>query len=462
MGNNSITQRTETAKAIKAKESNWEEESYQIGCQAARQAALERLKALEEQLFEKHPGSWRVEGSRSRTLVTRFGDLTVRRRLYRDAEGGYHFLLDEYLGWPAGQLATPSLQASLVELATQTAFRSVSQTLAKLTAGVLSSGTIYQLVKKTANRALAREEADWQAMYERGELPSGEDRQVKILFTEADGTFVHLQREAQTHYEVKQAIAYEGWERLAGKEERYRLVGKRVYCQANEEMPFWEGAGLEWSRKWDLGNLQQVVIGGDGASWIDSGLGEFRGSQRQLDGFHLARACGKGWQEGAILYEAIRAGDIEQARQLMESLSPREGRGVARSRQYVKRNIEKGRDWRTHSELTGRGLGSMESNEDKLIANRMKKRGLSWTIKGALRMNKAIQLAANEQIKPFCERPQPLPERNSVSQVKVSPARKKGYQKWLEAYLPALHGPHANRPWVKHLRDVSNLSCRLN
>ena len=51
-----------------------------------------------------------------------------------------------------------------------------------------------------------------------------------------------------------------------------------------------------------------------------------------------------------------------------------------------------------------RGLGTMESNEDKLFADRMKKRGLSWTIKGAQRMGKAIELAFNEELARWCGR----------------------------------------------------------
>ena len=45
---------------------------------------------------------------------------------------------------------------------------------------------------------------------------------------------------------------------------------------------------------------------GDDASWIDKGTDELGFSVRQLDGFHLARACRKGWKQGADMYDAIR------------------------------------------------------------------------------------------------------------------------------------------------------------
>ena len=52
----------------------------------------------------------------------------------------------------------------------------------------------------------------------------------------------------------------------------------------------------------------------------------------------------------------------------------------------------------------------MESNEDKLFADRMKKRGLSWTIRGAQRMGKAIELAFNEELARWCGRKPSVPE----------------------------------------------------
>jgi len=46
----------------------------------------------------------------------------------------------------------------------------------------------------------------------------------------------------------------------------------------------------------------------------------------------------------------------------------------------------------------------VESNEDKLFADRMKKRSLSWTKKGARLMGKAIELSFNGGLKGYCRR----------------------------------------------------------
>ena len=87
-------------------------------------------------------------------------------------------------------------------------------------------------------------------------------------------------------------------------------MGKRVYCQGDEGIDFWEGVTLAFGRRWDWGRIPLVVINGDGAKWIDEGVKAFERAIRQLDGFHLARSCRQaGGEKGANLYEAIRKGE---------------------------------------------------------------------------------------------------------------------------------------------------------
>lgn len=117
---------------------------------------------------------------------------------------------------------------------------------------------------------------------------------------EADGLWVHLQREKQGHYELKNAIVYEGWELIG--DERYELVNKRVYSHSDKSISFWEGLSLMMDRYWDLSSVKLIVIGGDGADWVESGKEEIPFSVFQACGFHLSRACGKGWKNNQYIY----------------------------------------------------------------------------------------------------------------------------------------------------------------
>jgi len=453
---------------VEIQDKDWEENCYQLGCRVARAVANRYLEQKEEQILKERPVELRVKDMRERTLVTRFGDITVRRRRYQDKQGAYHFLLDDHLNWRSHQSATPSLTEALVDSATGSTFRRVSREVEKYTAGVLSASTVHGLLQRVTQNAIDREKADWRSCFESGTLSPPGPGKIPVLYTEADGLWVHLQQEKQEHYELKNAIAYEGWERISQKEERYELVGKKVYCRGDDSIPFWDGAGLEWHSWWDLGYTDLIVVGGDDAGWIDKGTDELGFSVRQLSGFHLARSCRRGWENGGDMYDAIRSNRI---RSTLGTLREHEGKTAEKSRYYVLNRLEKGADWRekvVEYEIRedfqipegARGLGAIEGNEANLFADRMKDRGMSWTISGAQHMGKAIQLSFNGELHKWCggrlldsQTPEKALSFDLFDQLDSNDKR---------TALPATEGPHASRQWVKALKKLSTPYYPLN
>jgi len=231
---------------------DWEEDIHRIGCIVSKTLAKHYLEEKDTHLLHERPRSLRTKDSHKRTLVTRFGDITFHRRYYRDEQGTYHYLLDEYLNWRSYQPATPSLTEALVDSATSNTFRRVSEEVDKYTAGVLSKSTIHRLLQRITQSAIDQEKEDWRSCFEDGSLSPPGQGKSSVLYTEADGIWIHLQQEEQEHYELKNAIAYEGWESIPGEGERYRLVGKKIYSHSDDSIPFWDGAGLEWHKWWNL------------------------------------------------------------------------------------------------------------------------------------------------------------------------------------------------------------------
>ena len=449
---------------------NWEETSYREGCAYARQKAVDRLRALDDELLRYKPRGWTVLGFRERTMVTRFGDVVVSRLMYRDSEGRTVIALDEYLGWKPRQLASPSIAECVVEMATDMPFRKVSETVGALTAGELSSRTTHRLLQSVGEEALDEERERWESQFERGEDVSEGDQRTDILYTEADGVWIHLQREKRRHHEVKSAIAYRGWRHMA--EDRYELVDKRVYVHGDDAIPFWEGASLEWAKQYVLDEVKLFVVGGDGANWIGRGADELGSPRRavfQLDGFHLSRACGRGYgrELGSAIYEAIRSGSHRYARALMSAAEPAESTTASADREYVRSNMSNGVDWRnrvSNAPVDARSLGTMESNGDKLTANRMKKRGMSWTIRGANRMAKTIQLCRNGELSEFCRKSKGC-EPNLMTSHRPVRERARSTMRvsdWSETSVPALSGPHSSRPWTHSLRNLVKPRHLLN
>jgi len=437
----------------------WEERIYGESCAWARQRTEAYFAEVEAALYEGRPAGWRVLGVRSRQMMTRFGGVRVKRRLYEDENGEGRFLLDEYLGLPKQQLATASVMKAVVELSGEIGFDKAGKQLANLTVGVLSTATVWRLKEKVCQAAEAAAEAEGQAVYEKGQRPSVEgQREVERLFVEADGVFVRLQGEASQHMEIKCGIAYEGWERRGCKREAYRLQGKRVYVHGHQRLSFWEGAGLAWSHHWDWRRVKEVVVGGDSAYWIGAGTAWFEPSFWQLDGFHLARAARRalGSEAGKTLFESIRRGEFDAATHLWEETSKRKWKSAQPAIRWLTRLLthQQGQDWRAQSHCDNeamRALGTMEGNIAHLIAARMKGKGRSWSRQGALHMAILRQLIVNDELAQWCRRqPHSPPPRMTTKKPYLK--RKRETESWLQASVPALHGPHANRPWARILK----------
>ena len=441
----------------------WEGRIFGQVCQEGQQKAQAYLEELEAALFEQRPAGWVVVGYRERVLVTRMGEVRLRRRLYRDQQGGTHFLLDEHLGLKAYQGATPEMQAICTKLSGEMSFRKAADTLGDWMAGLLSHSTCWRLLQRTGQAAVSAETAEVEAIFGRGEdMPEAGKRRVKRLYMEADGIYVRLQRQPKKHMELRTAIAYEGWKRLPGAREDYRLCEKRVYCHAGEPFGFWEGVSLAWAHKWDLSNLREVIHGGDGARWVRAGPEEFPGAVWQLDSYHLSRACGRamGAELGQALYQALREGHTARAQALLQAADAplRESKPAQQAYRWVNKVSQEGwgLDWRIRQQVTddaARGLGCMEGNLAHLLAFRMKAKGRSWSPSGACHMAKVRELLANQEIQHWCFRQADKKVLPKKQRLQTRPEIPDPGQ-YLQASVPALYGPFPNKPWVQWLRKL--------
>jgi hypothetical protein len=448
---------------IESLSNQWEEESFNIGCQKAREEAVKRLTQIEQRLHECRDKSWKVVGFRERTLLTRFGEITIKRRLYKNNNGENCFLLDEYMNWRPNQSATPSLTSAVVDSATKLSFRDVSEEVEKYTAGVISSSTVYCLLTRVTQGAIEAEKRQHKSWYKEGNIPPAGERKVSILYMEADGLWIRLQREEEKHYELKSAIAYEGWERH--EDDSYSLINKKVYCHGDDSIPFWELAGIHFDRYWDFGSVNLIVLGGDDANWINAGEREMGYCVRQLDGFHLLRCCCRGWEKGLEIYSSIRNGDKAEIVKVLGDAKERTGKASEKERKHILRVLDRGIDWRkkvTTMEIPegARGLGAMEGNESNLFSDRMKDRGMSWTISGAQRMGKAIELTRNGELNNFVGF-RPKMERRADQSLSFDIfSHKDVYTE--QASIPSLHSQHAFRPWARALKELTISNYLLN
>jgi hypothetical protein len=451
--------------AVKLKEDvgRWEEEIFKWSCMLAQELAKTLLENIDKQLMKERDQSLKVACLKEHRVSTIFGDVRIRRRLYRDSNGENRFLLDEKMGLDKGCHVSPKVKEMATFISSHFPFHRSEEILRAILPSGISHTSIHRLVGKLTDPYLEAEEIEIEEVFDGGVIPESGGKTVPYLFVEADGTSIALQREEARRAEVKVGIAYEGWGEVS--KGRYKLKDKTVYTGIMGGDRFWEGFSLVLSKKYDLSQIGKVVVGGDGASWVKEGA-ELLGGIYELDKFHLKRALHRGLANDPLVaevYQACITGETDKADRL---LTEAQQKGDADRREeimglrgYLIANCYGLRDYRLEVGGDGlRGLGAIEGNVDKLIANRMKKRGMSWTINGAQRMARLIRLRETGQL--HCWTPRIDRSGDSHPSKKISSRKtpEKYAGAWLEAGMPALYGPHQNRHWAQILRT---LTCQL-
>jgi hypothetical protein len=319
---------------------------------------------------------------------------------------------------------------------------------------------------KVADPYLERGDQEIRRLLETGGLPEGEGKKTAQLMLEADGVMLSLQREHARKAEVKVGIAYEGWAQV-GKD-RYATVNKSIYADVCGGEEYWAGMTLKLARKYDLGAVEQSIVGGDGAEWVKEGCERF-GGIFQLDRYHLNRelcaALGADRETMRAVRECCRQGEAQEAGRILweaeQKARGKQAERIAGLRRYLVDNQLGLRDYRTVLGDEGKGLrgtGAMEGNVDKLVVRRMKNQGMSWSIKGIRRMlclrflwleGKSDELLARAVTR--VNLPRALVKR--VNRV-IDKARTEPHIGVMEGALPALVGPHASRPWARALKSL--------
>ena len=448
--------------------SNWEEQVYDYMCLKAQVLCQALFEKLDDKLMAERNDGLTVVGFRKRWVVTLFGQVRIKRRLYRDKQGNGRFLLDEAIGLAKRSPLSMKVKELSVLLACHMPFGKCEALLHMMLPAGVSHTTIHREVSRIAVPALEKENRQVAEAYKQGKLPEPGKRRVPCLFVEGDGINIALQREKERRAEIKAGIAYEGWEPVGGLG-RYRLKGKTPYMGLMNGDRFWDGFSLVLGKKYDLGSIEHIVVGGDGAGWVKSGA-QVMDACYQLDRFHLRRellrALRGDIETADWVYRACLKGDAALADDMLsrqEKLTNKEGaKNIARVRSYILNNRSGLADYRLRlgqGQASGlRSMGAMESNIDKMAANRMKKRGMSWTKAGASRMSRLILMSLWGDVHswPACYNKNELPPLVKPGRALKNKQREIGhYYNRVNTALPSLLGPHTQRPWVKALKSLA-------
>jgi hypothetical protein len=431
-------------------------------------------------------------------LTTVFGDVQYCRRRYQEkGKKESRYLCDEKLGLGKRQTDSPVKQKLEIEAAVDArSYRKAAAQENRWTGISRSHESIRQRVIREGGLLEARKETEirghevgvWS-----GEACSATDTgssTKNVLYVEADATYLSRQsrkdkagkREQKGRkLEVKLGIMYGGHEQRysKGKGRQQRLREKQVYIGFESGDEFMRKLSIVSDMKYDLSAESRFIVGGDGAAWIKTGTTNyFLRSTYVLCKFHLHRALKRGLgynkdlekQIKELLYKdridevvkkittAIKKTSRKNRRKIKKLkelrsyiLSNREGiNAIERLRQQVG----------SHERRLICRTGAIEGNIDKIIAQRLKGRGMSWSAKGAMSLLAVIgkmqnsewdEWWARERDKKVTINEEASKEYETVTFWRDSKKQEPGI---MTVSLPALDGPHQDKVWVGILRDT--------
>lgn len=387
---------------------------YEKHCANARAELQAVLEKADQKLAAKRDRSrFRHKGRRKTTLRTIMGEVEITRSMYLDqeekrpGEKKHVFLLDQLLGMCTIGKMSVNLAGRAVEHCLNMSFRKAAEILNTYTSQHLSHQAVWEVLQTAGERVEKQEE---QLVREfRMEDTTG-NRQVPVLFEEADGVYLAIQKrdrkvKKRTSMELKIGVAYEGWEKRHPRATHYRTVGKLVYAGFMKGQNFHKTRNAVVGSKYDLDEVKVRVLNGDGASWIsndiDSGTEIF-----QLDPYHLHRAVCRAVRDKKVrphILRWIRTGQLDKVKGKLEALKwTCDGIAAPIKRlealwEYLENNKDGLQSWRDRPGMASleppegleyRTLGTMERTVE--IFDRRMDGPLSWSPRGAGHMAKLL------------------------------------------------------------------------
>ncbi len=235
-----------------------------------------------------------------RTITTMFGDITFYRYYYYSKDNSKQFFyIDELFKIVKYDKYDPLIKAWLIEEKSKSTFQKagdiVSDRIKEMTGAFIdiSKQQVYSIFKKFDLNEL-QEKAN-ELFYNNDELESD------ILYLMLDEKHVHLQRDkynniCKDNVMVKHAVLYTNIKKI-GKN-RNKLVNKHVFSSKDTTINLVETVQTYIDNRFKDKTINNIVISGDGASWIKTFYNDFsvldcKNKVFILDKFHVNQAVNR-------------------------------------------------------------------------------------------------------------------------------------------------------------------------
>lgn len=160
-------------------------------------------------------------------------------------------------------LISTNLAEKIAMTVTESPYRVTAEIISETCGQIISHGGAWNLVQKLGERISEEEEHCVKQM------EAGQAEGVAVLFEEMDGVWLSMQD--STHkktkkQEMKVFTMYEGWD--AESKGCSRLVKKEMLAGMEKSSEFHRKREALIEKRYDVDEIQQRVLNGDGGSWI--------------------------------------------------------------------------------------------------------------------------------------------------------------------------------------------------
>ena len=419
------------------------------------------LELLDKHIQETIPASWKNIGREMRNLIFEHGYVSFSRRVYRDDKGKRRKPLDELLNIRPYARYSRNVQEIGSAIVADTTFRKGAELMSVLLKTNFSHSSLHRMFRKLGLQ-VEKQESESQPTEAKVSRPV-------VLYGESDGVWINLQREKKKRAEVRTAILYTGKKRI-GKG-RFRCANKVSLTQLGGSTHQWQMKLYELAHKtYDLDQTQMLVVGGDGNAWVKHSFDQLELPKTYLlDRFHVIRtvkqAFGNALNTNKLLRQCFTEGFPAIQMELRDIIRKSNGEQKKirlKAYTYLAKNQDAliDLDKRDLPKLRYAPLGAMEGNVDKLVRQRMRGRGMSWSISGAKAM--LAVLRHKEELAQHSFSYVPIEKKEQKTIRRTMPKKKEEVYQPKSGSLPIFHGPQQSEPWVQLLRSKLAYDLSIN
>ena len=248
---------------------------------------------------------------------------------------------------------------------------------------------------------------------------------IPVLFEEMDGVWLHMQdsnHKKMKKQEMKVFTMYEGWDEEKETQNRSTLVGKTMLAGMESSNEFHEKREALIERKYNVDEIGQRILNGDGGSWIKEPYDP--DTIFQLDRYHIYQEILRKIGDKEAQKEARELFEAEKIEELLEFITvyadsvetpdgkDKRSKNARELHTYLKNNREGLLPYQKQGKkipepregILYKNMGVQESQNCTVITMRMKHRRMRWSKEGANNLAKVLYRKENKELYSTIER----------------------------------------------------------